>query len=263
MNKSIKCIGILVSYYQEDRLTIVEEFRLLVKEIDPEAKVLIVNNNSANKNLNLPDVIEIQGSNCEWEFSGWEEGLIYAETTGLLYGVDSIVFANDTFQNHRIFTDWNKKAFISKFRSASKGEIVGDVNSAKCMFSLDSVYFERWLSTYLFLVNTQDLSKIRPLNRSQDFDITIMDKRIFIENADEHLNKHLSEWIFPRDKNGWYRASSDLTMKRNKLKAILNEKLLTVNASKNNIKIIGVYDSLFKKIVYAIQHRLYRVIKGN
>ena len=42
-----------------------------------------------------------------------------------------------------------------------------------------------------------------------------------------------------------------------KLAAILNEKSLSINASKIGVNLVGVYDSLFKRLVYAIQHRLF------
>ncbi|MEB5476806.1 hypothetical protein [Acinetobacter pollinis] len=231
---------------------------------DRSFNLIVVNNDST---VYIPN--SITGDNSAYEFSGWDSAvkdLKYRINEG-----DYFIFANDTFCHHRKWKWYQKFKFSYAFNDFFKNKfngICGDVNSFGKDFNLSGVVTQSWVSSYLFMINSSLI-----LHESFKFDSiedniskyveNISDESgiEFVDNFDDELGKHLNNWLYPRDNDGWYNAKNCSSKdKLKKLKSIINEKLLSINVLKLGGNICDVNSLKIFRIIGIIKKILFKVV---
>ncbi|HED2736222.1 TPA: hypothetical protein R4Z56_004955 [Citrobacter farmeri] len=231
-----------------------------------------------NSGVIIPD-IEVDsnikwlaGSNLAGEFSAWDEGYSYLNEQQDIMEDDIIVFVNDTFCHHRFFTGYDEKLYKKAFLECDDNCIYGELNSTGEFFGINGLKFSSWISSYFFLGSKKCVDKIMPLNKT--LNISIEDSEVILRNLKlgkvyipmftRELNSHLTNWLFPKDGRGWYRARDvNQGALYFKLKAIVNEKLLTFSILKNNMRLVDIYNGKINRTYNSVRNKLYQVCKLN
>lgn len=272
MCKNRKVIGVLVCYYPGYRKKAINKFLSILNALTNNYKLVVVNNdNSIDKEkYSCLDSIhhEIDGSNRSWEFSAWDEGILYLRENELISDSDIIIFANDTFCYHRIFSFYNKWLFVNAFKTlfSNEGLFVGEICQLPFSYTIFGLRANSWISTYLFGVRYKDLPSLEPFDKvgrviNLPELIKIVDKKVLISKSSPEICMHLSNWLFPSvGEHGWYKAKhgnlgSDLAF--NKLKAIVNEKLLSAQAIEKGLNLYSIYRFKFFVKLINIQSRFF------
>lgn len=270
---NIMIYAVLVCYYDKYKKNSIVEFYKILSGIGHSFRVIIVNNNPNLEKYNTSyDVIEISGSNTGWEFSAWDEGVKYIKDNyGPLSKDDFFVFANDTFNHHRYFSFVDRSLFKNQIKANLHNHhpvMLGEVNSFDKEFSLGSQKGSCWISTYLFFTNSKFVDKIKPFDMGLDYFLSmckeVTDERIiFSHEVSENISTHLNGWLYPvSTKKGWYGGKkSNVELLSNKLKAILNEKNLSLRCVYYKGEIIDVYSHLIPSLYLRIRDLLYRRAK--
>ena len=261
--------AVLVCYYEKYKKNSIVEFHKLLASFGHPFTIIIVNNNhnlqKCSDNYNL---IEIAGSNAGWEFSAWDEGVQYIkENYDPLSAQDFFIFANDTFNHHRLFCFLDLfffKQSVLKHVASSKPTIIGEVNSFNQEFSVDGYSGTKWVSTYLFAVNFNYMNKLLKFDMGDDTfqtlctDVTLKNI-VFSNKVSVNLASHLTDWMYPKTKKfSWYgNKKNDVTLFRNKLKAILNEKRLSINCLRYGGEIISSYHTIPSSLYLKIKNFIY------
>lgn len=265
MCKNRKVIGVLVCYYPEYRNKAIKKLLCILNALTDDYKLLVVNNRNSvdKKEYGCSELIhhEIDGSNKSWEFSAWDEGVFYLRENGLISDSDIIVFANDTFCYHRPFSFYNKWLFVNAFRKLffNEGLFVGEICQLPFYYTIFGLKANSWISTYLFGVRYKDLPSLEPFDKVGQMInvpelIKIVDKKILISRSSPKICMHLSNWLFPSiGEHGWYKAKNgnlDGDLVFNKLKAIVNEKLLSAQAIGKGLNLYSIYRfKIFIKLI--------------
>ncbi len=243
---------IFVSYYSDYFNRSFEILKNISFSVSKNSKFIIVNNNPLNHIPNSKSYDVIVSDNRFWEFSAWEDGIKYIEDNYDVSDDDVVIFANDTFCQHRPFSFWDSKLFSRKFRALHnhKNAVVGDIDSFGSSFTLQGKSAKEWISTYLFAMSFKNVRKCLPLSSFIESDIKISNDKIKGVDASNEILEHLERWLFPKDGGGWYKSNSvGNTIIKKKLIAILNEKHLSCKISDNRIDMIGVYSSFIIKLI--------------
>ena len=233
-------VGIICLYYEQYAFESVCQFHSLLSELSPIPRLILVLNNPSIDENRLPcfDFHCIAGSNKLGEFSAWEEGIqFYCSHVNIHFAAnDFFVFANYTFCHHRIWKHSYAKNFCRSLRKAnsSSPSIIGWGNYSVDLFSIDSIPFHIWISTYLFSFQMSTYVQLEgglvPSDSSFDRYIspTIDSDSFFGYSVNEALQSHLTNWLF---KGGWRNSkaldSSSYPVLQFKAKCILAEKLLS------------------------------------
>lgn len=266
--------GVFVSYYPEYKETSFIEFIDILKRTNQEFSIIVVNNNKQSNVFDkkqIDSVLEIVGTNSGWEFSAWDEAIQFIRSNiKNLTANDYFVFANDTFNQHRFFNFYDKHLFVSAFLKNMKNDVpllVGEVNSFNQEFSVASYAGNNWVSSYLFFAN---LKLIESINKFDVINALVPDSVASIEDGVikfDHLISlnlacHLNSWFFPKKKSkGWYGSgNSDKQLLFLKIKAILNEKLLSLRCVENGL-LIDVYSSMVSRFYLRLKYYLYNKIR--
>lgn len=269
--KAFKVIAIFVSYYPSYLESCLPKLKKLLKHLTLNSQILIVNNN--NKPINNIDssITIIQGSNRDWEFSAWDEGVEYLTQNYTHIEESTIIFLNDTFYSHRVFTEIDYLLFKKSVKKivARKYDFAGEFNSFGESFEVLGVKSKGWISTYLFCCNGGKLKEIMPFckvdsNFTEEIKCDQSAQKLVLKNCSENLVSHLESWFFPKNpKLGWYKnpsnkENSDLVKK--KVIAILNEKLLFAIATKSKLSIYDVYGSTLAQGYLLLRKWVYKFI---
>ena len=252
-----KVYGIITCYYEKYKENAVNEFCEILRHVSKDYTLIIVNNTSlASFETKNKKIIEINSSNDLWEFSAWDDSIQYLRENFPLNKNDTLIFANDTFCHHRWFGKYKKLMFILSFLGLKyfpfKNRIIGERCSFPSSYKVFNQKTSHWISTYLFGVIYKDIEKLFPfstVNLYNQDDFFILEKnKIQVNNSSPEFELHLNNWLFPKEGNdgSWYLSNNqDQELLKMKLIAILNEKLLSVHAKKNNIQLTH-YDFLNK-----------------
>jgi hypothetical protein len=266
--KAPKIIAIFVSYYPSYLKSCLPPLKKLISHSKASSQIIIVNNNDKPINDIDDDITVIKGSNKNWEFSAWDEGVEYLTENYTHLEESTIVFLNDTFYSHRVFTQIDITLFKNAVKQVAlkKIDFAGELNSFGESFEVLGVKSKGWISTYLFCISGSKVKELMPFCKVDSFyaDQIKYDqqaKKLILENCSDNLTHHLESWFFPKNpKLGWYKNSSNAEnsdLVKKKIVAILNEKLLFATALKFNVSIYDVYTSylaqgylLLRKFVY-------------
>ncbi len=257
--KNKKIFIILASYYPSYKENSITEILNLVNKIGLPWKLILVCNSQETKlkvvKPHLQVYETIDGSNSGWEFSAWDEGLSYIAKNCAPSANDQIILVNDTFCHHRNFGFYEKFFFATAFKRLKDDTIIGEFDDIGESIRVGGYKCKHWLSTYLFSCNYKTINKLLPLdkvNHSQHsyINIKIVNDEILISNSSINLIQHLNLWL------NRYKSKADLSLagdslinKRQKLNAIINEKLLSAIAQHKQIELKNVYiNKLFRNI---------------
>jgi hypothetical protein len=247
----MKVFGIFVSYYPHYAEQSIAEFNTLLQALSADAKLFIACSAQSPLCVYQNSIIY---SNEHWEFSGWQEGYEAFNRQNPIPDDALVVFANDTFCLHRTFTRLDRYAFIRAFRRASqsfKGFIVGELCSIPEPVSLLDLTGRQWVSTYLFALDGKTLKQCLPLHFSNteiDRIITcVTDQNVeFSIATEQHFSHYINSWLYPIEgQKGWRNATGSVQLKKNKLKAILNEKRITFMVQALGGEVFDVYSGRF------------------
>ncbi|EKO3487347.1 hypothetical protein M3924_002988 [Vibrio fluvialis] len=204
----------------------------------------------------------LYSDNRSWEFSAWDDGVEYLNKNNLVNDDSIIIFLNDTFCFHRDFNVYNVLKLTRKIKKNDlSSKVIGDVCHKKnTEFNINGTKISWWISTYLFSTSIGVVNKIGKLDMVSQINlkpnkyIDFENRTIKIEGFCESFNTHLTNWLFPESPSqGWYNASvEDKDLIVNKLKAILNEMLFSVEIKRLSINPIELYNNIDKKAVRAI-----------
>ncbi|OBU27812.1 hypothetical protein C0Z01_08500 [Photobacterium kishitanii] len=253
-NQYVIFVSYYSKYFEESLNTLVS----LSNRISKDAIVVVVNNNP-NSNLieKNNDFDLLVGENSAWEFSAWDQGIQYIEKKYKIKDSDVIIFANDTFCQHRYFGTLDKMIFAKNLKKLYQKDniVVGDVDSFGESFSILSKFGNKWISTYLFGMRYSTMKKCLPFSSLSyiENEITIENGKIKGIDVSRSLLKHLESWLFPINDVGWYKSQkADENLLKKKLMAILHEKYLSCKLIESNITLVGVYSpfviNLFRKL---------------
>ncbi|MBU3005738.1 hypothetical protein [Paraglaciecola arctica] len=255
-SKSPCLVAIIACYYPDYFEESLKKLKLLLMSIDKNHSILIVNNSECqfvSEGTNL-----IKGSNVFWEFSAWDEGVEYFKIHNIDVSESTFIFLNDTFCAHRIFSFLDLYLFKKSIQKvmSRKYDFAGEVNSFGETFSVKKNCADKWISTYFFAIRASKLELIGKFCKfsPQDskLEVDFKSRKIHIAECSTNLIEHLEKWFFPKTKQlGWYKNDSKVnndTLIKLKLTAILNEKLLSIVALSQNLKLVDVYGHKLAKL---------------
>jgi glycosyltransferase involved in cell wall biosynthesis len=204
---------------------------------------------------NKPNVFDIGGDNSNREFSGWQRGLKFLESADI--ESDILLFVNDSFLN-RAPKGYGLDYYKSKINTISlselsENEVLGKVDFHDQVETFDGYDVSSWIRSNIFVIPKTVIKKLGfPCIDKDTID------RIFpvnfpgrIFNSDNHLlNDYFKEWLKYWITSGWSRSSpinkSNWQFFRDKLVAILNERILTLKLKRAGIKIVD-FDRVKKR----------------
>jgi hypothetical protein len=234
---------ILVIYDQKNKIL---DYRKIFDKIFTRYNLIIINNGS--------DSIEkaVVGTNQFREFSAYHQGYECIKNT--IKNDEIIAFINDTFMERRNFNGYFLYAFklfyILCLYKLIKGKfIVGEIHSMGERIFISTEVLKEHISTYFFITNKNTIEKINIDFMIQDIDLWFnTDLNSFKSKilSREYLSR-LNNWLIrnPSEKKQWYRCAevTDKNIKILELKAksIYKEHYLSFLASKNCVKLIGIY----------------------
>lgn len=233
--------GVLVTYSPALAAHAIPRFARLMAALDEKAILLVVNNHPTSQNKTFPSMVNLKGTNRWMEFGGWQEALDAARRIAGPDGLESVVFANDTFCAHRPMGAFEEFAFrqaVRKMMKHSGASAAGQISRTETPFELDGVSMSEWICTYLFALNKRALNAI-------DWKIHLPDgvpekwlrgghiaENFFGPELDAALTAHLRAWLFePHKPSAWYQAESltaaNAEMFERKARSIIFEKHLS------------------------------------
>lgn len=246
---------VLLVYSKEYYKKTLSEFEKLVKSLEvDDYKIIIVNNN--------PDLLfkfDILGNNDGLEFSGWDSAVSFIRKK-YVFKNDYIIFANDTFCQHRKWGIYQKYKFSHAFNNFIQSKLsglCGEKNKISESFRISDIEIDGWISTYLFIISSDLLDNYNlrfdtVTGAESEFYSYVTETGVqFNPDFDLNLAQHLNNWLFPLDPSkGWYKSRhAPLSVKENKLKSILNEKKLTANVLYNGGKVVDINSFFIPKVI--------------
>lgn len=261
---------IVALYYPHYYVKVRKEIFSLINKT--KFNVLFVDNNGSliPKNEPLENVLWFKGSNVAGEFSAWDEGYLFLKNNGLINKEDVVVFMNDTFCHHRFFTFYDRILYRRTIAHCTCNGFYGELNSTGEVFYVNELPLSAWISSYVFISRMENIDKLLPFNsasaisdeRIAQIESGLVQRKVDVPFFSDNLNQHLSHWLFPVNGNGWYKAgatSSAILMF--KLKAIINEKLLTHKALKNDLDVNDIYQDKLSRIYNSLRNKFYTFYK--
>lgn len=274
MNKTMKTYVFVAIYYPHYLERVIYELELIFKNQETQFIFIINNKDLDHKKfflLGKDNYHVIEGSNVSGEFSAWDEGLSYMSERINLDNQDILYFMNDTFCHHRLFSYIDRKVYRNLHENPKKNELYGEVNYAKKTFEINKTEMNSWITSYFFMGRKSVIDQLLPFDRTKKLDVG--ERVLIINNLEKgvvkinffskELNGHLSKWLFPENSKGWHRSTQNNSTEKIyfKLRAIINEKLLSYSALSNGINIINIYSSPSAKIYNFLRYKFYNGIR--
>jgi hypothetical protein len=179
----------------------------------------------------------VRHDNSGLEFGGYERGL--RELAANIGDRDTVLFLNDTFCTHHVFSGVVRKnllAAIERAEGLDRPMIAGPFGRAPLSFRVAGLLIERWVSTHLFCLNGLALRalKMKLYVRERDADIrggaTL--STFFAPSCDAFFKAHIAHWLFYLNgRDSWYKAAplnpKNAGMMARKARSIVQEKYLS------------------------------------
>lgn len=246
--------GILLTYYPSYFDEAVSRFRAYLEGFPGTRSLVIVHNGPERQPREITDAVLIPGNNACREFSGWETGLAYCRSAGILDISDFVVFANDTFCHHNKFGPISRTAFRRSFQAAmairDEPVMVGETFSLGLPFSISGLTSDEWVATYLFGMNRCLLDRISALTPDcslNNFYLQEDGRLRFSDLVSCNLARHIEHWLSPDNKTHWRGLADDhdwdLRELQGKANAILCEKYLAAHVCECGGTLLNVFNS--------------------
>lgn len=263
-------INLVVLYLQYDTNKYKDSFVKLqeyLSVLDCNKQIVVIDNKFESDYFRWnKGIVEINGDNSGWEFSGWDKGLSYLKETNIQY--DAILFVNDSFlnpgaggspdliiNNEQLNSCIENNAFISN-----------TVSQAHVKLELNGIDVSTWSRSHCFILSKP---MIDYLGHIQSYDINFLNKCIKEEKhhryfkTDAPLNESLKTLIINWLSGYWHSAfviEENWELFRMKTLAFFNEITLSarIKEMQNNINykidnsdliMFDVFDTcLFRKV---------------
>jgi|GEM_PF-217169 len=247
-----KSLSVLYVYAEKDKYP--KSFDSLLKLLDGikgfDITVICLDNLDERKDIskiNHPtyNIHDIGGDNSSWEFSAWRKGIKFLEDKSIIS--DIFLFANDSFLNRaeegKDINFYKSKINTDALNNLKENEVLGELNRN---FLLDTTLLgdnvSSFVRTHLFVAPMSVVNKLSLIYIDDNIINNICPKefngKMFndTELIDKNLKKIFSDWIghIEFNKKNW-------NLIRSKIKSMMNERLLTVELRKKNIKIINIW----------------------
>ncbi|MEH6592458.1 MAG: hypothetical protein V7746_19490 [Halioglobus sp.] len=255
----MKCYGILVVYYPNNRGRAETQFRALLGSLGCELEVIVVNNGD---DIHPGDII---GDNSHMEFSGWDRGLQEIEVAE----DDLLVFANDTFCVRHTWNVLVQRRYLKALhivRVKCGAAICGEVSNFNQTYGLLGVSANFWIRTHLFALNGKAIKKLGKVSLSEA-DLNSMvsldndGRLVWSDSVSLNLRDRIDGWLYPASGEfGWYGAK--LVSKEQKLKkarSILNEKWLSATCAENDVEVVDCSKHMLFKFIGRLRSKFNQV----
>lgn len=267
---SMKKFIVVAVYYPSYIRRVVEELYKIFSGVD--VNFVFINNNKGEDFSVLMGgerTLYINGSNSSGEFSAWDEGVKQICSQFELDKDDAFLFLNDTFCHHRPFTLIDRWLYKKTLLNLESGKLYGEVNVAKGDFKINQIGINGWVTSYFFCCNWGVVHQLMSFSKSEEFEINELNKikkcmannTINIDIFSSDLNQHLSNWLFSNGTGGWYGKNKSLDALFFKLKAIINEKMLSYTALQAGIKVEDVYDTWWLSAYNRLRYKIYNLCR--
>jgi hypothetical protein len=188
------------------------------------------------------NVFVLPGDNSNWEFSGWQKGLDYVKNN---IDCDLVLFLNDSLTSYRD----HKMLELNMLEEILDHSFSNSIFCGRLDMVEHEMYFmdydvRSWICTNCFAA-PRSLFENVDIDNSHLFEVEDIAKSLDFFMSSDKLNKglktHIYNWL-TYQWHGRFDINSDIQLFKNKTKAILNEKLLTVKIRENNISILNTLD---------------------
>ena len=227
--------------------------RQLAARAFPQARprVLVVDNSREGSFAEALDdgVVRIGGDNSQREFSGWDRGLAWLDST--LAPQSMVILANDTLARPEKL---GKLAALTAARAeeARRGALVGYVDAYPRPIELFGRRLRQWVDTSLVIASHATFSRLRPLALPHaDGEIFADDwRQLFREPSplSENYRRYLRSWLLGESSDEpidpWYAqaplAADNHAFMRQKIRSVLCEHYLSARARELHISLVDV-----------------------
>ena len=235
-----------VIYLTYDPSKYVHSFEYIVGNlnvVDADVEYIVVDNfNCKTQTETFGNVHLIAGDNKNFEFSGWQKGLDYANEN-IKY--DYILFCNDSLRSyeHKVLEHQNLNKLI--YKSCAENLFFGKRDAVVGKdFNFMGYQTGSWVCTNVF-AGPAEIFKFANIDNSDLFDIDVIasDVDVFLNNHSigKDLRNHIYVWL----SYYWHRkfdVRSNLQLFKNKTKCILNEMLLTAKIKECGYNILSSFN---------------------
>jgi hypothetical protein len=157
--------GILVVYSEAFADTAIRLFAWMVRRVDREAKIVVLSNNRLLRLKSYEGVTVLETSNHLHEFGAWQTGLDHVRGLPDAHGLQSVIFANDTFCHYRHMGVLEQAAFLQGAVDVARSAApvaCGDLASLpdRAAYNFDGTRMKSWIATYFFALNRRALEGI-------------------------------------------------------------------------------------------------------
>jgi hypothetical protein len=215
-----------------------EHLKSYLSKFDPKRVffVLVNNRDEGNGSRNLDDgTVYLQGDNTDWEFSGWQKGVEFMRTTNTEH--DVVLFVDDAFEACEPSYLLNHNLHWLVLKCYTIKVVFGAITTLWDKTMLNTRSARIWIKTNCFFMPGSVLGRLGTL---VSVDETLLDnyvtKQFVADNGpfkhDAPMNgayrKHIVIWLTERWHSKFALSESTWPFFRAKVKAILNEALLSI-----------------------------------
>jgi hypothetical protein len=267
----MKTAGILVVYSEAFADTAIRLFARMVRRVDANATVVVVNNNERLRLGSYDGVTVLTSSNFLHEFGAWQNGLDHVRSLSDASALQAVVLANDTFCHYRPMGALEQAAFLQGARSCARTSTpaaCGDLAPLpdRQPFQFAGVTMQEWIATYFFTLNRAALEGIgwslHPAMHEVDGWVPggLDEAQFFAADLEPRLRQHWSAWLFGSASLPTWRRSQALSpstqaMMLGKAHALVCEMDLSARLLRCGTKIRSVLHAL---PIYFIKNLLLR-----
>ena len=217
----------------------------------------------------------LPGRNNYREFSSFEIGYQYVRD---VLGIKdfNLVVSNETIYSHRIFSKRMKSGFIQTINYAlqeDKPLLCGDVDVIKCKPPYFAYTSNKYISTYLFLMNSYAVKKFTSFLPDQNFEelfeYCYIGDSVFKKNANigAAYKILLEEWLYKRGDGGrWYGfeelSKENFNKMKLKLMSIILEHNLCQKLEFEKVNILDIKTKINNDKIYKYTQAIKRIIKS-
>lgn len=238
----------------------------LLKQIKKDYFLIVIDNSPNATESRLNNQIHISGSNKNWEFGGWQEGIETAKSELDIENITGVIFCNDTFCTHRKFEILDQLYFsflclVSRFLPLKLA--VAEISTLSETLTVEKRTSNKWLASYLIFLNKSALNAIDWRVQLDNYDnyISSNTHTIFSTVVDTGLADYITSWLTDTNsENRWYNAQriTEKNVNFMKLKGlqILQEKYLHAIMCEKGITILDYRNNYLRRIM----RRLIRIL---
>lgn len=229
---------IFLQYDSEKYPRAFEQLKMCLKKLIPkQVIVVLVNNRDEGDGSRRLDekTTYLQGNNADWEFSGWQKGVNYLQENGVEYDVGLLV--DDAFEagGPSYLRNHNLRWLVLKCHVLNV--VLGEITTLWDRSIIDGGSARIWIKTGCFFVPRAILSRLGTLVSVDETSLNKYLPEKFPGRADPfesdapinaEYRKHIVTWLTERWHSKFALTETSWIFFRAKVKAILNEALLSI-----------------------------------